>query len=390
MTHAPEAMASPGGIAFAGGGTGGHIFPTLAVIEALGDSAPTGDAAEQTINKCHVFCSSKALDDEILTRAGVAHTPLPVCGWSSRPWTWPRFGWRLYRSVRQARLMLDDLNVAVVMAMGGYVAGPVALAAKQRGLPVVLVNLDARAGRANRRLARRADRVFSVHDQPGLPTSHERIGFPVRRAAIADQSPAACRRALGLDPDRPVLLVTGASLGARTINEAMTDLLRREETATLLAGWQILHLAGDVHAAAVRADTADAPMPVRVMPFLQRMGLAWGAASLAISRSGAGSAAEVLVNAVPTLFLPYPYHADEHQRHNALPLEAAGGAVVLTDTTEARSNADQLLDALRRLLSERDQLDAMRAALRAQRDSRPPGAARLAETIRQILAHRSA
>jgi len=356
-----------GTIVFAGGGTGGHLYPSLAIAERLAerDDAPG----------MHFVCSAKPLDAEILTKAGRTFTPVPVVGFASNPLRWPMFAGRLLRSVHVARCTLAVREARAVVAMGGYVSDPVVTAARRLNIPVMLVNLDAVAGRANRRVARRADAVFSVYESPGLGRPATVVGFPVRRAAIGDTQPAAAREQLGLKPNKTTLLITGASQGAKTVNEAMIELAVRGA----LGEWQVLHLAGPGNAADVEAAYNQHGVDAKVLAFCDAMGLAWAAADAAISRSGAGSAAEVVANAVPTIFMPYPYHADEHQRHNVQRLADDEAAVIVRDTKDAKANADALEPVLNELMSDASRRDAMREALQAHQ--REDGAAVLADAV---------
>jgi UDP-N-acetylglucosamine--N-acetylmuramyl-(pentapeptide) pyrophosphoryl-undecaprenol N-acetylglucosamine transferase len=159
--------------------------------------------------------------------------------------------------------------------------------------------------------------------------------MPIRRRAIATGSPGKCRARLGLDVDRPTLLVTGASQGATSINEFMIALIQCDPK--MFADWQVCHLSGQGADESMRAAYKRAKVRAVVQPFLNEMGLAWGAADLAISRAGASSVAEAAHNAVPTVFLPYPYHEDMHQKHNAQPLVDLGGAFIATDFIDGRS-----------------------------------------------------
>ncbi len=265
-----------------------------------------------------------------------------------------------------------------MVAMGGFVAAPVVSAAKRNRSPVTLINLDDPPGKANRWIARRCDQVLSAIEVAGRPRFAERVvGMPIRSNAVASGTPQSSRVQLGLEPDLPTLLVTGASQGARSINTLMTTMAAAEPE--LFDGWQVLHLTGAGDEDQARTAWHAAGVIATVHPFLHGMGAAWGAADLAVSRAGASSVAEAWTNAVPTLFLPYPYHKDRHQHRNAAPMVATGGAVVETDRIEAESNVVAAGSTLRALMRDRPRLGSMRAALRA----RPaPDAAR---TIAQVL-----
>lgn len=362
-------LSVPPTIYFAGGGTGGHIYPGLAIAEQLEWS------------NAHFICADRAIDRQILEPTGYPFTPISMSGVPRNPLKLPRFLHRFKRCQAQCRDVLSDDRAGCVVAMGGYVAGPAVYAARQLKLPVLLVNLDARAGRANRRLAPRCDRVFSVYDAPGLGSTYEKIGYPVRRAALkpasergrpSDLSAEAAAKAEDRDRTwQPHLLITGASQGAQTLNEAAIELFRRGA----FDRWQVTHLTGRGNYEQIARQYADAG-GVEVIDFTEAMGEQWGRADLAISRAGAGSVGEAVANHVPTIFLPYPYHADEHQRHNAQPYADAGGAIVLTDTKVAATNADQLQPLLADFLARPNQLAAMRRVLEGL--ARTDGAAALA------------
>src|SRR5690606_17293760 len=152
---------------------------------------------------------------------------------------------------------------------------------------------------------------------------------PIRRAALASADAAECRRRLGLDPDRRTLLVTGASQGAESLNRFMATFAERRPEA--LRDWQVIHLAGPRQIGDLRSAYERAGVPAAVFEFLDAMGEAWGAADLALSRAGASSVAEAVANRVPTIFAPYPWHKDQHQKRNAEPLIDAGGAWLVDD-----------------------------------------------------------
>lgn len=356
---------------FAGGGSGGHVNPGLAIAERLGEIDP--DARSVFI------CSQRPLDTTLLAEAGMSWVASPASPPSFRPLGAVRFLLNFRRSVRLARDLLRAESIDRVVALGGFVTPPVAAAAATRDLPVTLLNLDARPGKANRWVARRCQQVISAIEVPSLPGfAEEVVGMPLRRSALAPGDRAHCRRALGLDPERPTLLVTGASQGAGTINRLMIW-IARSQAGLLKPRWQIYHLSGPDRDGPVRQAYDSAGIDGVVEPFQSRMGLAWGAADLAISRAGASSVAEAAANHVPTLFLPYPYHHDEHQWHNAAPLAAAGGAVLEHDRVDPEANWRSAGPALRALICEPDRREAIRAVLRARA---VPGAA---ERIARML-----
>jgi len=247
--------------------------------------------------------------------------------------------------------------------MGGFVAAPVVQAARREHVPVVMVNLDAAPGRANRWISRHALEVFTAADVGAKHTNWIRVPPIVRNAALAPGTPEECRKLLGLDPHRPTLLITGASLGAKSINDFAGAFVEAHGHWMAQQGWQIYHQTGKGEYGWLQDKYAQARIPARVDAFLSAMGLAWGAASCAVSRAGAGSVAEAWSNRVPTIFMPYPYHADQHQRLNAMPLANAGGAIVVQDRIDAARNQQEAGDALLGLLRDQKQREAMRASL---------------------------
>jgi UDP-N-acetylglucosamine--N-acetylmuramyl-(pentapeptide) pyrophosphoryl-undecaprenol N-acetylglucosamine transferase len=357
-------------ILFAGGGSGGHIAPGLAIAERVRELEPGA--------RLHFACSTRAIDATMLREAGESFTAIDAAPPSLRPRGGLQF-LRLYpRAKSQAARVLREHAISHVVALGGFIAAPVVAAASRRRIPITLVNLDNPPGRANRWIARRCDRVVSAVELPAWPGFAECVvGMPIRRKCVADKDQAACRRSLGLDPGRPVLLVTGASQGATSINRMMIALAANQPG--MFDKWQVLHLSGAGEDQALREAYEHAGIAAVVLPFSHRMGLAWGAAELAISRAGANSVAEVHANAVPTVFLPYPYHKDEHQRHNAEPLEMQGGAVICRDCVDAKANVKAIGPVLRELMADGARRGAMRESLKAAAPA--DGALRVAELL---------
>lgn len=365
----------PPTILFAGGGTGGHLFPNLAIAERFQE--------QNKVCRCHFLVSRRPIDEQILSQQDVLSTALPAQPWPSRWWDWlaiPRVGFAWMGSVRQIRQMLRKENVIAVVATGGFVSAPAVWAAGLAGVPVAMVNLDTPAGRANRFLAGWAMKVFSVDD--GLPQA-QRIGLPLRRSAVGGTDQSTSRRQLGLDPLRRTLLVTGGSQGARTVNQMMVQLVKLPEASDALTNWQVLHLVGGDSCEPICDAYTEQGVVATVRPFCDQMGLAWSAADLAISRAGAGSVAEAWANGTPTLFLPYPHHKDQHQRHNAMTLVHLGGAQLQDDQVDPTLNAMHLATPLVTLMTDH----TMRQHMRSQMQSQPPqeGASTVARWLAMIL-----
>lgn len=368
-------------VIFAGGGTGGHLYPAIAIGEQLGDRSDCVD--------CHFVCSTRPLDAKLLSEEGVAFTPVAARPFALSPLrlaefvrTWPS----VVRSCRRVIESLAERGPVIVVAMGGFVSAPAAAAARKSRVPLVLVNLDATPGKANRWVAKRSDRVFTAAEPEGGGYARwERVRPIVRWAAIADGDRAFCRRELGLAPEKPLLLVTGASQGARSINAMMVRMLQTQPSRFM--GWQVIHQCGpatlggggEFDERAIVAAYEKAGVAALVRPLFREMGRVWGAADVAISRCGAGSVAEAWANRVASVFLPYPYHKDEHQRKNAIPLERAGGAVIAKDHVDAAANEADAGSVLLGLMEEPEKREAMSRRLREL--GPPDGAGVVAEAI---------
>jgi UDP-N-acetylglucosamine--N-acetylmuramyl-(pentapeptide) pyrophosphoryl-undecaprenol N-acetylglucosamine transferase len=359
---------------FAGGGTGGHLFPGLAIAQAIAGARGSGGTGVPSLHThCLFLCSTRPLDSRILAAEGADFRTLPAQPPGLHPRRLARFLANWGSSVRLARQVIREHKArgpVHLVAMGGFVAAPAVQAARVERIPITLINLDAVPGRANRwiaRHARRSARAGGAGVLTAAPVSapYARDWKPIppiiRREAVASRPAAECRHALGLDPARPTLMVTGGSQGARSVDDFMAAFARNHAAA--LGRWQVIHQCGADGEEPLRGVYASLGIPALVQPFVSRMADWWGAADLAVSRAGAGSVAEVWANRVPTLFLPYPFHRDQHQRSNAQPLVDAGGAAIATDLVDPARNLETAGPVLRALASDPTRRAAMRAAL---------------------------
>jgi len=354
---------------FAGGGTGGHLFPGLAIAEQLAAQCSAAGGGGSTGTKGGIkavfACSTRPLDAEILRTQCVEFHPIPAEPFGLSPRRLVKFLTSWSGAVRASRDLIRAQGGAPtvhVVAMGGFVAAPFAHAARAENVPVTLVNLDAVPGRANRWIARRAGAIFTSAevDKPSGGTKWTLVPPIVRKQAMPPGPPELCRARFKLEPNRPTLLVTGASQGAKSINDFLIAMLERSRDAFIAHGWQVIHQTGKGEVERVRAAYAQAKVHAVTDQFIEDMGAAWGAADLAVSRAGAGSVAEAWAAKVPAIFMPYPYHKDEHQRINALPLERAGVCVIAKDLIDPSLNADQIGPTLIDLLTHPDKRAGMR------------------------------
>lgn len=343
-------------IIFAGGGTGGHLFPGIAIAEEI--------ARREASCRFHFLCSTRAIDAEILRDAGHPFTALAAQPFGLKPRRLMRFLASWGPSVRAARRVIRaeraEGRTVHVASMGGFVAPAAAQAARVERAKLTMFNLDATPGLANRWIARRADRVLTTYTIPRWKHA-TRIPPIARAGALPPAEAPACRDMFGLDATTPTLAILGGSQGAGTINEAMIALC--EDEPSVLRTWQVIHQCGVGREPALVAAYERAGVRAVVRPFITEIGAVWGAADLAIARAGAGTVAEAWASETPTIFLPYPFHRDAHQAANATPLVDRGAAELIHDAIDAELNAARLAESLRRL-REGEALGAMRSALR--------------------------
>jgi UDP-N-acetylglucosamine--N-acetylmuramyl-(pentapeptide) pyrophosphoryl-undecaprenol N-acetylglucosamine transferase len=332
-------------VVVAGGGTAGHIEPALATADAL---RRIDGAVEVT-----ALGTARGLETRLVPARGYDLELVPAVPLPRRPTLdLLRVPGRVLAAVRQATAVLDRVGADVVVGFGGYVSVPAYLAARRRRIPIVVHEANARPGLANRLGARLTRHVAAASDGTGL--RHARtVGMPLR-PAISGLDRAALRKEarvhFGLEPDLPVLLVFGGSQGARTLNLAAAG----AADAFAAAGVQVLHAAGPKNTVTVPERTPA----YLVVPYLERMDLAYAAADLVLCRSGAMTVAEVTAVGLPAAYVPLP-HGNGEQRLHAEPVVAAGGGVLVAD---ADCDGAWAARTLVPLLTEPDRLAAMSAA----------------------------
>ncbi|MHC4636042.1 MAG: UDP-N-acetylglucosamine--N-acetylmuramyl-(pentapeptide) pyrophosphoryl-undecaprenol N-acetylglucosamine transferase [Planctomycetota bacterium] len=361
---------------FAGGGTGGHIYPAIAIAERLTELQP--DA------QIHFFCSNRDIDSKILTNTGYEFTPLPAKGFSLHPKKLIDFVTSFFKSSRIAKEKIAQNADSVIVGMGGFVAAPVCWAGRKLILPVFLLNTDSVPGKANKLIARWADEIFVQFEDTAdyFPAKKEKVlvtGCPLRKA-FDKPEPGRIKNQLELDPAKKILLVTGASSGSQSINEAIRSNITNLNT--FADSWQIVHLAGRANYENVLAGYTGAKIAHRVLDYCDDMPSLLAAADLLIGRSGAVSVAEYAAAAVPAICMPYPHHRDMHQYHNAGQLVEAGAAIIVDDLPEPADRAEWLWEELEALMKDNDKLLEMKNNCRsiAKKDA----AVKIAEKLMHI------
>lgn len=350
------------------GGTGGHVFPALAVADVL---------RSQGVEVSWIGTQS-GLESRVVTKAGIPIEWVTVTGLRGKgagAWLWAPF--RLFKAVAQALRIMWHYKPTVVLGMGGFVAGPGGLAAKLLRVPLVIHEQNAIAGLTNRLLAPFATKVLEGFAGT-FQTKHNvtTVGNPVRMA-ITQLPPPQQRFATRQGPLK--LLIVGGSLGAQVLNEVVPQALMIFTPQARPAIW---HQTGSRMAEETAAVYRDKGIVARVEPFIEDMAAAYGWADLVICRAGALTVAELAAAGVAAVLIPFPYAVDDHQTHNAMFLMAHGAATLLPQreltaarlykllnecgcATQERSHVFKMANAARELSSPHAATEVARLCLEA-------------------------
>ena len=334
-------------ILLAGGGTAGHTSPLLATADALTRINPSVDVT--------ALGTPRGLEVRVVPEAGYPLELIPPVPLPRKPTgDLLRVPGRLKEAVSAALDVIDRLQPSVVVGFGGYVSVPAYLAARRRHVPIVVHEGNALPGIANKVGARLTTHVATSF--PNTPMRHAvYTGLPIRRMISTLDRPGArdeARKTFGLDPDRPTLLVTGGSQGARRLNQTVTAAHR----ALADGGIQVLHVAGPAGEAVV--ERRDDDPPYVVVPYVDRMDLAYAAADVVVCRAGANTVTETAAVGLPAVFVPLPIGNGE-QELNARPVVEVGGGLLVQDAAFTPEWAQATLPSL---LTDADRLHTMSVA----------------------------
>ena len=367
-------------VVFSGGGTGGHLFPGLAVARRLCQIWP---------NVHITFAGSgKPFEKEHVEAARFDYLALPCRALPRRPWGVIPFLAENLTGYRMAGDFLNRHQVGIVVGTGGYASAGMARAAVRRGIPLVLLEQNVVPGRATRWLARSAAAVCTAFEEtsPHLsPRCPVRVtGNPVRHQfqALTTQEPegdtgdAYSKRKRGTQPtaslalrvgvrsagtDSPhssrSLLILGGSNGARSLNRHVPPALKTIRSK--LAGWRIVHQSGPAELAATRRLYQRLQVPATVLSYITQIAQTINQSDLAVSRAGGTALAELATAGVPAILLPYPFAADDHQRKNADVFSAAGACLTLDERDLAGRIEDHLSSTISRLVTDEQQRNRM-------------------------------
>ncbi|MDD2426482.1 MAG: undecaprenyldiphospho-muramoylpentapeptide beta-N-acetylglucosaminyltransferase [Eubacteriales bacterium] len=344
-------------VVFAAGGTSGHIHPALAIASEIRDRNPDVRI---------IFCGLKGnIEEEMVPAAGYEFVPVSARGiptkYSPRLFRWVKDN---IQGIRTARLLMRKVNPVLVIGTGGYVTGPVIMAAMQYKIPYVLHEQNVSPGRANRFFARRADHVFVINEAsknhfPVLDTITV-SGNPVQPDFLSLDKEQG-RHAVGISEERFLIVVTGGSLGALRLNKAVSDLRDHPEWLSLVEEHpELIVMLSTGKEIANTPAVYEGISNVQVTNYLYNMAQWMAASDLVISRSGAMTCAELVALAKPSILVPYPQAVDDHQTKNAQTLADLGGAIMVKDED---FDSDYLVRKIRYFINRPEQLQKMSEAL---------------------------
>jgi UDP-N-acetylglucosamine--N-acetylmuramyl-(pentapeptide) pyrophosphoryl-undecaprenol N-acetylglucosamine transferase len=323
-----------------GGGTGGHIFPALSIADGLSVRYPGSEI---------LFVGAEGkMEMEKVPASGYKITGLPVAGLHrGEIWRNLLFLPKLIRSLMMARKVVKEFRPDVVVGVGGYASGPILYEAKKLGIPTVLQEQNSFAGVTNKLLGKRANKICVAYDKMERFFPANKIVFtgnPVRKGVQFMTTEAGeAEKYFGINSDSAVLLVLGGSLGARTINQSMIagfDILLKSKVQVI---WQT----GKYYYQDIKAKLDENPVPnIRLMEFITRMDLAYSISDVIISRAGAGTISELCLVGKPSILVPSPNVAEDHQTHNALSLVEKEAAVLVKDTESVSNLVKTAIDLI--------------------------------------------
>ena len=366
----------------AGGGTGGHIYPALAIARGILEKYPGAEV---------LYVGAKGgMEGDIVPREGLPFRGITAAGLVRK--ASPKnlvVLWRAFKGFYEARRIIREWRPDAAVGTGGYVCGPVILAAAFNRVPTLIHEQNALPGITNRLLARYAGRVAVTFTESlkFFPKKEGVLltGLPVRPEILRAEKEAG-RKNLGLPQDSFILLSFGGSRGARSINRATVEVLKRFQGRP---GLHFLHVTGkelhdeflsDCKQAGINLDKIG---DVTIKPYIYNMQDALAAADLVVSRAGAATLAELTALGKPSILVPYPYAAENHQEYNARALEKAGAAVVVLDRD---LSGGALIKNVIQIMKDQDKLAAMAAA--SKKLGRPNAVQDIAGAVSELLAGR--
>lgn len=338
-------------IIISGGGTGGHIFPAIAIANALKDIDPS-------IEILFVGAEGK-MEMEKVPAAGFTIEGLPIAG-IKREFSIANLSFpiKLFKSLKKAGSIMKKFNADVAVGVGGYASGPMLFTASQKGIPTLIQEQNSYPGITNKILAKRASKVCVAYENMNKYFESEKIVFtgnPVREDIkhIEGKKEEACKF-FNLNPNKPILLIVGGSQGARSINRAIKSGLKQIQEAEIQLIWQTGKLFFSEAKEAIESLNVTS---LHAFDFISKMDLAYAAADAVVSRAGASTVSELCIVKKPAILVPLPTAAEDHQTKNCIALVERKAALLVNDKEVATSLVKEALQLvanteLRKSLSE--------------------------------------
>lgn len=311
-------------VIISGGGTGGHIFPAIAIANAIKEEHPDADIL-------FVGANGK-MEMEKVPAAGYPIKGLDVVGFHRKKlWKNFSFPFKLIKSLGAAKTIVKEFKPDIAIGVGGYASGPLLKMAGKLGVPTLLQEQNSYAGITNKLLAKKAKKICVAYDNMAVFFPKDKIiltGNPVRSDILSvDNKRDEAVKHFELDPVKKTILIIGGSLGARTVNNSIKGKLKELEES----GHQLIWQTGKIYIDEMLKATESTSQDIKPMAFISRMDLAYAAADVVISRAGALSVSELCLVKKPVILVPSPNVAEDHQTKNAMSLVNKKAAVLVKD-----------------------------------------------------------
>lgn len=360
-------------IVVSGGGTGGHIYPALALIKEI-------QKHHSDVEFLYIG-TERGLESSIVRREGIPFQSIHITGFKRKLSVENvKTVMRFMKGVSKSKELLRDFQADIVIGTGGYVCGPVVYAASKLGIPTIIHEQNSLPGLTNKFLARYVDKVAICFEEAKKYFPEHKVvltGNP-RASEVMGKSAEKGRHSLGIDASKPCVLIFGGSRGARPINEAVTEAL----PLFSMRNYQVVYVTGDVHYDQVIAKVEEKSIGsnVTIKPFIHNMPEVLAAVDLVVSRAGATTIAEITALGLPSILIPSPYVTANHQEVNARSLSEHDAAVLLL---EKDLSSEKLIQEIDHILLKNERLDKMKQAAKAL--GIPDAAERLFQEVKSLV-----
>lgn len=362
----------PPRVIVSGGGTGGHIFPAISIANEVKRRYPDAEI---------LFVGAEnRMEMDRVPKAGYEIVGLPVMGFDrKRLWRNFKVLAKLYRSMRKAKKVIGDFRPDIVVGVGGYASGPTLKAAQKRGIPTLLQEQNSYAGVTNKMLAQKSAAICVAYDGMEKFFPADRIvktGNPVRRDIVeCALTRREAKERLGFNPDKPLVLVVGGSLGSRTMNRAISAGIEKLHQAGVQMLWQVGKIYEKEYAEVAGVDGCE----IKKTTFIDDMAVAYRAADIIVSRAGASTISELQLLGKAAILVPSPNVAEDHQTKNAMALVDRGAALMVRD---ADADAD-LVPAIVDLLGNPSQIEKIETAVQSM--ALPNAAEKIVDRMEELI-----